>query len=50
LLEGLCIVNGLAERDPVEDGEGFLVERIWVRGRPARVLSRHGERAGIQWQ
>ncbi|HKF19447.1 MAG TPA: hypothetical protein VKF14_19970, partial [Candidatus Dormibacteraeota bacterium] len=23
LLDGLCIVNGLAERDPVEDGEGF---------------------------
>lgn len=23
LFEGLCIVNGLIERDPVEDGEGF---------------------------
>src|SRR5262249_4075819 len=23
LLDGLCIVNGLTERDPVEDGEGF---------------------------
>lgn len=23
LVEGLCMVNGLVERDPVEDGEGF---------------------------
>ena len=23
LLDGLCMVNGLVERDPVEDGEGF---------------------------
>ena len=23
LLDGVCVVNGLVERDPVEDGEGF---------------------------
>jgi trehalose/maltose hydrolase-like predicted phosphorylase len=25
------------------------VDRIWVRGRPARLVSRHGERATIAW-
>ena len=32
-----------------EGWEGIEVERIWARGRPARLLARHGdERAGIE--
>jgi trehalose/maltose hydrolase-like predicted phosphorylase len=50
LVDGLCIVNGLIERDPVEDGEGFaraphpLWGDVQVDG---HRLSDHPERATL---
>jgi hypothetical protein len=50
LVDGLCIVNGLIERDRVEDGEGFAraPHPLWGHGQvDGHRLSDHPELASL---